>query len=382
MSKRNLRLLTGLCFFTIFCLGLSITSLGPSLNAFLKNTGKDINSIKFIFIIKPLGFLIGIYWGEKILKRTKETLLLGFCFISSFFLLVYIPQVESFYLLLSALLLLGGLEGVMEISANYFLVSLHKKKVAPYMNLMHFFFGLGAIISPTLIGWDIEFNEQINNAYYILAGSFLIGGVGIFIPLEKKQSEASPERLEKNRRLIFLISLIFFFYVGAEVVYSIWIFNYSIDVASFNAEKAGYITSIYWLAFTFSRLVCVYLSTKLTNQSILNLLLGISFIIMIFFYVVPHNSLALFIVSFLLGFSFGGIFPLLLSLVEEKITLTSGMVRTFLSSACLGSILFPTILEPLYQINKLHFLNIIVLCLVFFALFLILSNREINKEQR
>ena len=54
------------------------------------------------------------------------------------------------------------------------------------MNLMHFFFGLGAIISPTFIGWNIELNEQINEAYYLMAAFFFIGSAGIFIPLKKK----------------------------------------------------------------------------------------------------------------------------------------------------------------------------------------------------
>ncbi len=330
--------------------------------------------------MKPLGFLVGIYGGEKILKKVKETISLSACFSCAFVLLIYLPHVKSSSLLLTTLFLLGVIEGIMEISANYFLVSLYRKKVAPYMNLMHFFFGLGAIISPTLIGWNIELNEQINSAYYVLAVFFLIGSVGFFIPLERKDHSTKMNATEKNNWFIFLISLVFFFYVGAEVVYTIWIFNYSMDMAAFTAEKAGYITSVFWFAFTFSRLVCVYLSMKLTNRFILNILLVISCLSMGLFYLLSHSSWALFSASFFLGFSFGGIFPLLLSLVEEKMTLTPSAMRTFLFSACLGSILLPIVLEFLYQMNKTHFINIITLCIVLFAFFLILSHQALKKK--
>ncbi len=366
----------------MLCLGLTIAGLGPSLTIFLQNTGKDISFSKYLIFIKPLGFLLGIYSGEKLLKKFKENRILSYCFIGIFFLLITIFQINHFSLLLAFLFIFGALEGVMEVVTNSFLVALYKKKVAPYMNFMHFFFGVGAIISPTVIGRDIDINNSISNAYIFFSVFFLLGGVGFFIPFTKNKDAQPPKKTKNHSFIVLLISFVFFFYVGAEAVYTVWIFNYTTDIAAFTPEQAGYITSIFWFSFTLSRLFCTYVSRKFSSEFILFFLLIIGGGSVILFYLIFDNLYGLFTASFTLGFSFGGIFPLLLSFAEEKLNLTPLMIRSFLFFACLGAIIFSSILEPLYSLNTWFFIHLVGFCVLLLTFFFFIAFGKINSVNK
>ncbi len=276
----------------------------------------------------------------------------------------------------------------MEIASNDFLVTLHGEKVAPYMNMMHFLFGVGAIISPALIGWNLENFNSITTAYSLFAFCFLVGGLGLFIPYKKKATQGKKSLSKNNaaKGAVIIISLIFFFYVAAEALFTVWIFNFTIDTISFSPLEAGAISSVFWVAFTVSRLFCIFLSTKWKSYKILQLLFAISILSLLAFYFLGRNELGIFLATFVLGFSFGGIFPALLTYAQEKLRLNSLMIRSFLFFACLGSITFPTLLEPFYQADKkffIYFLTLLILSFVglFFYLKKIIAKNSITKAE-
>ena len=50
-------------------------------------------------------------------------------------------------------------------SGNTLLVWVHPARVGPVMNALHFFFGLGAFLSPILIAWAMRGTGDLIHAY-------------------------------------------------------------------------------------------------------------------------------------------------------------------------------------------------------------------------
>ena len=84
-------------------------------------------------------------------------------------MMLLIPVVPLLWLLAAVLLILGLGEGALDVGGNTLLVWGYREKVAPYMNALHFFFGVGAFISPIIVAQAIQATGDIMLAYWALA---------------------------------------------------------------------------------------------------------------------------------------------------------------------------------------------------------------------
>jgi FHS family Na+ dependent glucose MFS transporter 1 len=66
-----------------------------------------------------------------------------------------VPTLSLLSLLIVVLLVLGMAEGLLDVGGNTLLVWVHQPNVGPYMNALHFFFGLGAFFSPIIVAQAI-----------------------------------------------------------------------------------------------------------------------------------------------------------------------------------------------------------------------------------
>jgi len=138
----------GVCFVS---LGLGLAALGPALPFLAANTGVSIATISFLFTASNLGYLIGSVGGGRLYDRYKAhklmTLALGIIILMT----VFIPIISIFPLLLLIMFLFGLGQGTVDIGGNVNLLWVFQSKVGPYMNGLHFCFGIGAFLSPIII---------------------------------------------------------------------------------------------------------------------------------------------------------------------------------------------------------------------------------------
>ena len=64
--------------------------------------------------------------------------------------------------------LIGIFVGAADVGGNTLLVWLHGQKVQPYMNGLHFFFGLGAVLSPIIFAQFLRLTENITWGYWTI----------------------------------------------------------------------------------------------------------------------------------------------------------------------------------------------------------------------
>ena len=170
MSIRRLKLhpaiSISIAYYAAFiALGLVVASLGPTLNRLADNTQSDISQISYLFTAKALGFILGSLVGGYIYDRIPGHPIMGGMFILIALGLAFVPTISVLWLLILTMFLIGVVVGAADVGGNTLLVWLHGEKVEPYMNGLHFFFGLGAALSPVIFAQMLRLTGDITWGY-------------------------------------------------------------------------------------------------------------------------------------------------------------------------------------------------------------------------
>ena len=165
------------------------------------------------------------------------------------------------------------------------------------------------------------------------------------------------------RIVIFtLLFLFMFFYVGLELSYGSLIFTVAVKgELGFTKQKAALLTSVFWGTFAFTRLFSVTLAllkipaSYMMSGNITGSLIG-STVILIF----PHDDVAIWIGSAILGTSFASIFPTTMTWLSEHTDVSGKAISVVVTGATLGDIALPSAVGALIA-------NVSPDCLIYFT---------------
>ena len=331
-------------------LGLVAASLGPTLPGLAENTGTQLSQISFLFTARSLGYLLGAQIG-RVYDHVSGHRVMGSALLVMALMVFLTPLMPMLWLLLLVLLTLGMAEGTLDVGGNTLLVWVHGRKVGPYMNALHFFFGIGAFISPIIIAQAVLISGNITLAYWILA--LLILPVGLWLlklsspAIEHASSHELGARI--NNVLVALLALFFFLFVGAEVSFGGWIFTYAITLGLTGATAAAYLTSVFWGALTLGRLLAIPISARIRPRTILlGDLLGCLFSLAIIL-LWQESSTAVWVGTFGMGLSMASLFPVTISFAENRMAITGKITAWFLFGASIGGMLVPWIIGQFFD---------------------------------
>ncbi|XP_067302587.1 major facilitator superfamily domain-containing protein 4B isoform X2 [Pseudorasbora parva] len=134
-----------------FSFGMSIAFLGPTILDLKCQTGSTLQEITWVFFSQQLCLLIGSSAGGAFTKTLFGALIA--LFFSSLIISVVFAIIPLCYnvLLLAVAMAVSGLAmGIIDTIANFQLVSIYKKDSAIFLQALHFFIGLGALVSPLI----------------------------------------------------------------------------------------------------------------------------------------------------------------------------------------------------------------------------------------
>ncbi|XP_056131005.1 major facilitator superfamily domain-containing protein 4A [Lampris incognitus] len=132
-----------------FSFGLCIAFLGPTILDLRCQTQSTLQQITWVFFSQQFFLLLGSTLGG-LFKRTLSSSLSVLCCCTLIISLVFaiIPLCHHVVLLSVALALTGTAMGLIDTIANQQLVKLYQKDSAVFLQALHFFIGLGALVSP------------------------------------------------------------------------------------------------------------------------------------------------------------------------------------------------------------------------------------------
>jgi fucose permease len=244
-------------YLAFIALGMTTASLGPTLPGLAEHTQTRLGEISFLFTARSLGYLLGSMRGGRWYDRTPGHRIAALMLLLMAGMMALIPSLPLLWLLAAALLALGFGEGTLDVGGNTLLVWVHRERVGPFMNALHFFFGVGSFLAPLIIAQAILLSDDITWAYRALAILILPAAALLWrlsspeIPQAARDEQAG----RANYGLVALFALYFFLNVGAEGSFGGWIYTYARAMNLGTEITAAYLTSAFWGAFTVGRLL-------------------------------------------------------------------------------------------------------------------------------
>lgn len=336
-------LLTAAYYLSFIILGLATAAEGPSLPTLAKHTSSPLGLISLIFVFGSLGYLLGSLLGGRAYDLISGHRLMALSMLVMLSAAVVFPLASKLWLLLAAALIMGLSKGTLDVGGNTLLQWVHGGAIGPFMNGLHFSFGVGSFLSPILLAQIISITHEIYWVFWTIALLSLPLAIWFwFLPEPSAQFKTDHQNHSPIPFLpVLLIVLAFVLYVGAEVGFSNWIYTYAITLNLATAVTAAYLTSAFWGLFTVGRLLGIWIASRAPAPTILftdltGCLGGLGLIIL------GHTSAALlWIGSSTLGLSMASIFPTILMLAGKRLRVSGTITGWFLVGAGIGGMLLP-----------------------------------------
>ncbi|NKQ34963.1 MAG: MFS transporter [Chloroflexi bacterium] len=201
-------------YIAFISLGLVAAALGPTLPGLAAQTGSQINQISFLFTARSLGFLLGAFAVGHLYDRLPGHKLMTVALLLMGMLLFLTPLMPVLAMLTAVIFFLGVVESGIDVGANTLIVWLHGRTVGPYMNGLHFFFGVGALLSPLIIAQAVLRSGGIQWAYWALALLMVPAAVYLFrLPSPQTRPRTEQDSSGQAAWLLVLLIAVFFFIV-------------------------------------------------------------------------------------------------------------------------------------------------------------------------
>ncbi len=335
-----------LMYYALFiCLGLSIGLIGPTLPSLADQTQTHVGQLGALFLAGSLGGLMGTLLGSRLFDRVRGHPALGIAQLIAAGLIALYPLLPSAWLLLVVVFGKGMADGFVNTGANTLLVWTHKDKSGPYMNGLHFCFGLGAFLAPFLVAQLLTISGGYRWAFWGLAALGVLAGLRMLTlkgsPQHAPATHSDGETTRPNYRLVLAAMLFLFFYVGAEIAFAGWIYTYAFTLNLADATMAAYLTSGFWLTFTIGRLISIPLATRLPPQRLIAVALSAALSILLVALLLPMNSSLVWIMTVALGICLAPIWPSGFTLAGQSLHLTARVSGIILLGDSLGSMVLP-----------------------------------------
>jgi FHS family Na+ dependent glucose MFS transporter 1 len=263
------------------------------------------------------------------------------------------PIIPLLGILLSAMLVLGMAEGALGVGGNALLVWVHQSKVPPFMNALHFFYGVGTFLSPLIIPAS-RFLKVRNTtaAIYFGVALLILPAAAWLLTLPSPVNQQGPDAANDGGikyRLVAMIALLLCLYIGAEVSYGSWIYSYVLKMNLGDENMAGYLTSIFWGSLTAGRLLGVPVAARFRPRTIL--LADLTGCLMsVLVALIWSGSLPVIIVATVCtGLSMASIYPTALTFAERRMKITGEVTGFLIVGGSTGGMIVPLLIGRMFE---------------------------------
>ena len=362
-AQRTDRRSSTIGYFAVFVvLGMATSLLGPTLPGLATQTAAQLAAISYLFTAHALGYMGGSFFGGRLYDRVPGHLVVVAMLVLMALVLTVIPWIPVLWLLIPVWILLGVSGGALDVGGNTLLIWVHGRQVGPYMNALHFFFGVGSFLIPIVVAQAMALTGSFPWAYRALA--LLVLPVAVWMArvpsptspnnpdtqaaTERRAGEETQSRIDA-RRTVILICLLLGLYVGAEAGFGGWIYTYAVALDLSDVTTAAYLTSAFWGALTVGRLLAIPVAARFRPRSILFADLAGCLVSVGFLLAGSGSAAATWLGAMGLGLSMASIFPTAMSLAEHRIPITGQVTGWFLVSASIGGMLLPWLIGQLFE---------------------------------
>ena len=150
-------------------IGFATGIVGPTLPGLSEHTGTALSDISFLFPTYSIGYLVGSFLSGHLFDKVKGHPVISAALFLLMVVMVLIPLTPKIWVVMGLFFITGLASAGVDVGGNTLLMWVHGNRVGPFMVGLHFFFGLGALIAPMVVGLTIRVSGDIIWADWILA---------------------------------------------------------------------------------------------------------------------------------------------------------------------------------------------------------------------
>lgn len=324
--------------------GLFNGAIGPVLEELSIQTNTSLASIGGVLTFLFLGSLIAQIVAGPLTDKVGQKAVLVVSLLILGVGIIAFTNTPSLPWMFALFLFTGLGQGGVDLGANLVVTNAYPRNNTSLLNLLHFFFGLGAFSGPALVSLVLALNQPGRLVHWIAAGAFIVLA-GVFLVFYKNthqepEAETSPDsslgrRLYRSP-LLWSLGALLLVYVGVEYGLGSWTTAFMGRSVSMPVQQGALITSAYWGFLTLGRLAGAAVSRKLTTSQLLGgsiiggLIGGIAFSL-----VTGTTSPAILAIVFL-GFCFGTVYPTTIAITAANFPQDQGKAVSVI--AAMGSV--------------------------------------------
>lgn len=375
-----------LCFIS---LGLPDSLLGAGLPSISSSLNVESSTMSFVAMTIMIFTTLSALFAPKVVKKisTKYVVIISICL--TIIGLVGFSFSFELYMFFIFAIPYGLGAGMIDAALNNYVATYYSSRA---MNFLHCFYGLGAIISPSIMALAIN-NTHWNDGFlwtsYIQAGILLVTIVSI--PLWKVHSKKE-EIIEEKETVsfkdalkikgVFFIFLAFFCYCSIEGITFLWIPSFFNTIfPSLSDDLVASFGSLIFLGLMIGRIIAGVVSNKVNDKNLISFGVSTSIIGVIIICLNFLGYIACAIGFVIIGIGFGPIYPAIIHLTPNLFgKKNSGVIISLeMAFAYTGFTIMPMIFGYIQQYISMWVLPLILFVfLAICALFMEISYKKVK----
>lgn len=306
-------------YLSFISLGLPDSVLGTAWPLMYLDLGASVSMAGFINTAIALCTVVSSLFSQRLIKRlgtwcvTVISIALTF---SALYLFSFSRSMASM-LLFSVPLGLGA--GTIDTALNNYVA---KHYSAMQMNFLHAFWGIGTVIAPSMLSVFFSTGRTWREGYIVLAVIQTVIALIVVLskPLWKEESgeNRTDEMMKQDGRVYSVpqllrvrgaaFSCLAFTFYTFEGVTILWMASYLVFGKQLDAATAASISSMIYIGISTGRIATAFIANRVSGKWMIQL--SQAFIILSIIVLMLTSRLELlYIVVFILGFSFGPVYP-------------------------------------------------------------------------
>jgi len=381
-----------LAYLTYLLFGMSLSGIGPILGELAGQAATSLAAIGGVLTFLFLGSLVAQIAAGPLtdLLGKKPVLIVALLMLSGGIL--GFTSARSLAWMFLLVLLTGLGQGGVDMGANLVVAEAAPKDSTAALNVLHFFFGLGAFVGPALVAVAIGFSGSGLIIYRGMAAGFLALALANAVFLEARfPRQAAPTTIEAlpSMRLnvyfsplVWLLGGLMLVYVGLEFGLGSWISSYMNITTATTAQDGAWATSAYWGALAIGRLAGAAASRKLAPVRLVAAALGGSLLGGIGLFVAQGTILPTMLCLVWVSFSFGTVYPTALAIAADAFAQNRGKaVGVLVAMGSIGGITLPWFAGLLLtSVASFAYLWFVVLAMACLLIILFYANRALTNH--
>lgn len=367
-------------YFFIGTGAILLPSVMPSITTEFAATGMTLAAIGLIFPAGSIGGILGNLLsgiGSDVIGRRRLVWLSALLLAAA---LALSAAAKLWLLFVIGYVLVSTTQGSLSTGINAMIADANRESRSRALNTLHGVYGIGATVSPLVIGYLLQRGLQWRWALGGTGLIWLIYGLVTYLIYRTAGPEGSSNKAQKLDLAMlrdgpFLaLFVIGFIYNGVAVSLLGWIAVIMKQSAGFSTFFSVSMISVFYVALTIGRFACAAFSEKIGYARTL-LILAIGITVTYPLVVLGVHSFLIVVGVFLTGLSFSGLFPTTLAygsrLYPEQTGTLSGTLSVALTIGSMVPPLWTGVIASHWSFQVALGVNyVMVLPLIFLALYL------------